>query len=284
VISGAAGSILGLLTLRGAGAGDCCLVAAERWGEELLAAASREGAVWSWAPSRTAGGELAGRPLTGLSHGAAGIAVALLELAAAGRGAAAAKTCLEAARGAFAYEDRLYDPERRDWPDLRRGGDPPRFAAAWCHGAPGIALARLRATVLDPARAAGHRRVAEAALATTVEELRRRSGDPDADASPCHGVLGLVGVLLDAASLLGTERYRRVAVDAAAELLDHHGRSGGWPSGVAGGGWNPSLMLGDAGVGWLLLRLRAVVAGGGADQPELSPGVALSTRKVTSSA
>lgn len=286
LISGAAGSILALLALRDTGTGvdDRCLAVAVRWGEELLAAAERDGEVWSWAPSRTAGGELAGRPLTGLSHGTAGVAVALLELAAAERDAAVAASFRDAARGAFAYEDRLYDPERRNWPDLRRGADPPRFAVAWCHGAPGIALARLRAMELDPAHAGGHRRVAEAALATTVEELRRRSGAPDFDASPCHGLLGLAAVAVDAATLLGEERHRRAAVAAAVRLLDHSGRPGRWPSGVAGGGWNPSLMLGDAGVGWVLLRLAESTDRSSVDQPELSPGVALSTRKVTSSA
>ena len=52
---------------------------------------------------------------------------------------------------ALAYERRLFVPSRDNWPDLlgpRLGGasgQAPRFLTAWCHGAPGIGLARLRA-------------------------------------------------------------------------------------------------------------------------------------------
>ena len=56
-----------------------------------------------------------------------------------------------AACAAIAYERSLFSPETGNWPDLRElktsrqtgDDDQQRFMMAWCHGAPGIGLARL---------------------------------------------------------------------------------------------------------------------------------------------
>ncbi len=77
------------------------------------------------------------RLLTGLSHGASGIALAL------------ARKCafepenehIEAVRGAIRYERGSYRVDARNWPDLRY--DRLRFGLGWSHGAPGIGMARL---------------------------------------------------------------------------------------------------------------------------------------------
>ena len=56
-----------------------------------------------------------------------------------------------AAELGFAYERHWFADARRNWPDLcgyRRGvrrSDPLPCGSVWCHGAPGIALSRLRA-------------------------------------------------------------------------------------------------------------------------------------------
>ena len=89
------------------------------------------------------------RPLAGFAHGAAGIAWALLELAAV----TGEERFRVAARQAIDYERSLYSPEAENWPDLRQleisgadtEPDSDRFMTAWCHGAVGIGLARLRA-------------------------------------------------------------------------------------------------------------------------------------------
>ena len=69
---------------------------------------------------------------------AAGFAYALGSLAAAtGREefATAAAECI-------AFENSSYDAERNNWPYLR-GGEEPMWPCQWCHGAPGIGLARI---------------------------------------------------------------------------------------------------------------------------------------------
>ncbi len=84
----------------------------------------------------------------------------------------AGPTSSKAARGAFAYEDTLFDAKSATGADLRL---PPRahsaFARAWCHGAPGIALARLRAAALDPDRRDAYLAMARDGLATTLDAI-----------------------------------------------------------------------------------------------------------------
>ena len=133
VMSGSAGGILGLLRVyRDSQAGDV-LQRAARCGEHLLAQrrVGPEGRR-SWI-----GQGLGPQPLNGMSHGAAGFAYALAELAAVtGREefATAAAECI-------AFENSTFDEERSNWPDLREA-EGPRWASQWCHGAAGIGLAR----------------------------------------------------------------------------------------------------------------------------------------------
>src|SRR5262249_51943775 len=139
---------------------------------------------WSWRLPDTP----RDRALTGVSHGAAGIAAALLELARA----SGEVRYRDAATHAFAFEESLFDPVTKNWPDLRgipaRGGSRGRVfpcAAVWCHGAPGIALSRLRAYEIT----ADPRRKAEAvtALHTTREQTQRALAAGSMGFSLCHG-------------------------------------------------------------------------------------------------
>jgi lantibiotic modifying enzyme len=189
--------------------------------------------------------------------------LALLELSAAtGR-----EDFRDGARRAFAYEDRRFDTARGNWPDLRvfdgeeegaaeGNGRPPRFGTAWCHGAPGIALARLRALEIDPGGAAAYRPAAIAGLATTARAVEQALETSGVDATPCHGLTGLAEVLWIGGRVLGEPRYSALAVEATRQLLARHGTRGDWPSGAPSRGPNPSLMIGEAGVGYWLLRLH----------------------------
>jgi lantibiotic modifying enzyme len=227
-------------------------------GEYLCLKALRQGALWCWDPAIATGPGTASTPLTGLSHGASGMGLALMELyATTGR-----SDFLEAGRGAFAYEDSLFNPTLGNWPDLRHD-DPcgiasrtPRYARAWCHGAPGIALARLRASALDPTRAETHLTMARAAITTTLQAIDQRLGLPSRDASLCHGLAGLMEVVLIAGRTWDDPGCLAQADAAVRFLIDRHACQGDWPSGVASAGPNPSLMLGLAGTGYAFLRLE----------------------------
>jgi hypothetical protein len=260
VIGGHAGAIPALLVLGRIPAFRNCHAVAIALGEALCRIAERRGPAFVWPPRSHATAE-GSEFLTGLAHGAAGFGVALLELhAATGR-----PDFLEAARGAFAYEDALFDPEQGNWPDLRppgpfgsgAGPGAPRFVVAWCHGAAGIALARLRAAALDSARAATHAATARVALATTLAALNRLLNESRGDVCLCHGLSGLAEVVGIAGEMNDDVTYRDRAAEAMHVLVARHSVKADWPTGVMRSGPNPSLMLGTAGIGHTLLRRHA---------------------------
>jgi lantibiotic biosynthesis protein len=250
VISGAAGAILGLAAIDGRLGGDCYLEAARRLGEHLLAHAHRGDESWSWTTMPPLVPEQ--QDLTGYSHGAAGIALALLELFVRTGDA----RFLEGALGGFAYERGHFSAEQQNWPDFRSFASPnPQqlgYSLAWCHGAPGIGLSRVRAFALTKDET--YRQEAESALGGTYRPLATPSA---ADTySLCHGLSGNAELFIVAADTFGDERYRAVA-DAIGDrgLQSIHLNRNPWPCGVVSGGETPNLMLGTAGIGYFYLRL-----------------------------
>jgi lantibiotic modifying enzyme len=190
------------------------------------------------------------QPLTGFSHGAAGMAWALLELAAL-TGEGHFRT---AALEAIAYERSLFSHEAGNWPDLRQlgtldrvGNDgQERFMTAWCHGAPGIGLARLRALqYLDDAEM---RMEINAALKTTLAQ------GFGGNHSLCHGDLGNLELLLQASQTFDEPQWHVQVHRIAAIILESIQRHG-WLCGVPLGVESPGLMTGLAGIGYGLLRL-----------------------------
>lgn len=250
VISGAAGAIPTLLMLRGAVGQPDLDRLVRRLGNMLMAKAHKSRIGWSWGPDAT--GFRPVRNLTGFSHGAAGIGWALLELHHHfGEG-----KFLEGALHAFRYENHWFRPERDNWPDFRlfdgRSEEAPCFTA-WCHGAPGIGLSRLRAWQIRGTE--DHRRDAEAAVRAALATLAEVSDTEERDFTLCHGLGGICDFLWWAAGILGNEEARHMVHGiAAAAAQRYRGTPERWPVGVAGG-VSPSLMIGQAGIGHFYLRL-----------------------------
>ncbi|GGZ01733.1 hypothetical protein GCM10010300_52200 [Streptomyces olivaceoviridis] len=197
----------------------------------------------------------AGSPtMTGLSHGASGLALALLELHARRGDPESA----EVARQLLRSEDVLFDERSRNWPDLRpeisdQEREDPSCMVAWCHGAPGMAMARIQASCLDPDFAQQYRRRVHGALETTRAALRVSLADEKYDVSLCHGLSGLIAALWAGGLTFSTERYKVAALDAACRVAREEDK---WQSGITCGGPNPSLMVGTSGLGHTFLRLR----------------------------
>lgn len=250
LVNGCAGSILALLDLHGEAPSADLLDAAVRCGERLLGTAGvmEQGIAWNTATPKS-------RPLCGLSHGATGMALALSALGAA-TGQASFR---HAARAALAYESSLFSPEHGNWPDFRcdlfpaaepepePDPDPePGYMTSWCHGAAGMAHARL--AMLGSLDGPEIRADIRAGIAATLREGFGRSH------CLCHGDAGNVELLSEAARTLGDASLEEAARGAAAVLLDEIERSGyrcGVPSGVEA----PGLMAGVAGIGYGFLRL-----------------------------
>jgi lantibiotic modifying enzyme len=248
VIAGHAGAIVGLLAVRRLVGDEALLERAIAHGDALVEAArpQEQGLAWHSPSVQSTQG------LAGYSHGAAGVAASLLELEAC----TGAGRYRDTASGALAYERALFDPKVRNWPDLREtaahSGEP-RFATFWCHGAPGIALSRIRA--LELGAEAAVREEAIAALETTATWIETALAT-GMNYSLCHGLAGNAEILLEGSPLAGVHARALTARVAAEGISSYFSRGVRWPSGACGEP-TPSLFLGDAGVGRFYLRLAA---------------------------
>lgn len=246
VISGSAGIIPVLLKFHAEAHRDFMLDLALRHGEMLLQGANRNGDGWSW---KTMDGS---KDLTGFSHGTAGIAWALLELHSASK----EQRFLEAGLSALRYERRWYDAAQENWPDFRSEGQPGTqiCALAWCHGAPGIGLSRIRAHQLLEDRES----LTEAAVAvrTTARSLGATVQSGQGNYCLCHGNMGNAELLLADGDIMGNSESLKLVWQVAEQAIQQYQESHNpWPCGVLNGGENPGLMLGLAGIGYFFLRL-----------------------------
>ena len=238
VIAGSAGAILGLLALYRAWHDPEVLEKAVACGRHLVEArAASESGYRAW---QTIGGRL----FTGFSHGAAGIAYALLKL----YEDTSQAEFLEAAREGIAYEDSVFSPEACNWPDFRMA-EQPAFTTTWCYGAPGIGLGRIGGlSVLDTGQV---RADIEAALQSTQ---RLGAVGPD---YLCCGTLGRAEVLLVAAHRLARPELAEMACKRAWQIVTRAEQAGSFalhpllPRQV----YNPSFFQGMAGIGYGLLRM-----------------------------
>jgi lantibiotic modifying enzyme len=239
VVAGAAGTLLALLALddegkSGGADGAGPLDAALRCAAHLLERRVGSPGTRAWPGADNP-------PLSGFAHGASGIAHALLRLyARTGRA-----ELRDAALEGFAYERTLFHPPAGTWLDPRTGR--PLEQTAWCHGAPGMALARLHAAALG---VDGAEEELERCL-----RLTRGLSDVTLD-HLCCGNAGRAEILLRAGQATGRNELVDEASGIAARMLSaatpagHRYLPPGEPTAFA-----PSLFRGAAGVGYVLLRL-----------------------------
>jgi lantibiotic modifying enzyme len=237
LIAGSAGAIIALLGLYRAGGNARLLETAVSHGDLLLAHATRADEGWSWKTIRAV------RNCTGISHGTAGIAWALLELWQVTR----EDRFRAAAMEAFRYEQTCFDPHHQAWPDFRE--EPTQYPTLWCHGAVGIGFTRLRAwQILQDGQCLAEARTALA-----------RATDPalaPANYSLCHGHLGNADFLIYASQVLGEDTWLACAEQVAHEAMDlFERRRLPWPCGLPNANETPDLMLGLAGIAYFYLRL-----------------------------
>jgi lantibiotic modifying enzyme len=263
VIGGHAGAIAPLLWLASLPGGAELQSAVVAFAETLAAAAMTGDDVWRWDNDRACGAGVGATPLCGFAHGASGMGLALIEA-----GVRFDRDDFVAGGlAAFRYEDGLFDEAQGNWPDLRAPrGDAlshrRSFMVAWCHGAAGIGLARLRALRLLPTQRAVLEAGVQSAVRTTAAAFAE--APEEADASPCHGRAGLAETLLYAAEVLNDRSLAANVVKRWSAGSRAHDDPASWPCGVASGVNNPSLMLGFAGIGYALLR---------ADRPRETPSL-----------
>ena len=195
--------------------------------------------------------------LTGLSHGAAGVGLALLRLFQN----TGDQRFYAAANKAFAYERYWYVASDQNWPDLRTF---PRqrlpastslpFGISWCHGAPGIALARLEAMILSDRDDDLYRQEADAALSTTRRAIKSQLEKGTGNYSLCHGLAGNADILLSGIQTTGNQEGMDLIHSVACNGIEKFSeKEFTWPCGTRGE--SPGLMLGLAGIGHFYMRV-----------------------------
>ncbi|KOP24616.1 lanthionine synthetase [Hapalosiphon sp. MRB220] len=240
-MSGSAGAILGLLSLYRVTGDAIILEKAIACGEHLLKhRISYENAPRAWQT-------VSEKPLTGFSHGAAGIAYALLQLYSVTQNQAYYEAALEG----IEYERSVFSESHANWPDFRslEPDQPPSFPVVWCHGAAGIGLARLGCVRLG--EIPGIKREIEIAVQTT------QNYGLEASDHLCCGNLGRIETLLVGAQRYSRSDWRQIALQNATNVVARARQTGAYqmfvnlPSSV----FHPSLFRGTAGIGYEFLRL-----------------------------
>lgn len=252
LLAGSAGAIVGSLALYRQSKQPYLLDFAIRHGDDLLSSAIKgrnNTLAWRTVNNKTAA------PLTGFSHGASGIAYALLHL----YRVTSDSRYRAAAEAAFRYEDQYFNTHIANWPDFRetaptRGNHALPYAEYWCHGAPGIGIARLYAHSITGDST--YISQAEAALATTARSVKAEAASTGSSFSLCHGVLGNAAILQHGVGILDAESTR-LPHTAARLGIKRRETDGYWAcgAGISPAAYAPGLLLGVAGIGHFFLRL-----------------------------
>lgn len=206
------------------------------------------------------------QPLCGLSHGAAGIGFLFFELAYYFQN----NTFQWLGEQTFLYEDACYNPNVNNWPDYRtplrdedyeehcskiKSGDLdyfliPAYHNAWCHGAAGIGLARLRA--FEISNESKYKIATINAVNCTIESDIK---DTSCTFELCHGNSGNADLFINASSL--DHSFFDYAKKICLRFFDYQKENEYFNYRVKSEiyGRDISLFRGDAGVGYFYLRV-----------------------------
>jgi type 2 lantibiotic biosynthesis protein LanM len=197
--------------------------------------------------------------IAGFSHGGASVAYAFLRLHAVTSEA----QFLTAATDTIRSENRIFRFQEKNWPAWQKDRETPGqpiFTSMWCHGAPGIALARIGGlTQLDTA-------FIQTDIANALETTQK-AGLSLIDHC-CCGNCGRIEVLFEAGRKLQRYDLQNLAFVHARKIRRLAESSGGYncfgrlPRHMA----SPGFFSGLAGIGYTFLRLTS---------PEKLPSVLL---------
>lgn len=269
VIGGAGGAIPIILQMAEYYNNDQLFEMAVSLGENLISIATKELTGWSWGSNK----ETQARNLCGYAHGAAGIGHALLEL----YNVTGSNYFLYAAEQAFIYERQFFNPQENNWPDFRHselglyyyyesreqlkerakrgefGHYQNKYMSAWCHGAPGIGLSRLRA--YDVLKDDIYKVEAERTIENTIKSIFIEQPNY----SMCHGALGNAEILIYGYQVLGNPDYLNKAEEIAIKGWESAEKiNKPWRCGTMNSVSDPSFMLGEAGIGYYFLKIANI--------------------------
>ncbi len=267
-INGTAGIILALLHLHSASGEKWLLDKIDKNIKHLLnkVNAGKKGLYWDRVPGYITG-------LCGFSHGAAGIGYVFLELGHYFNN----PSFYWIAEQAFLYESTHFNKKMGNWPDLRKFRDSDSdfqiqkkafiegnisvFTTrgdmnAWCHGAAGLGLSRIRACEL--LKNWLYERELKIALKKTIETDVNGKYNPFSFIY-CHGKGGNAELFLESYKYFKNIKYLKYAEIIALEALRNKKEKKIYNSGFGykevSGKEDKSLFMGISGIGYFYLKL-----------------------------
>ena len=261
-LNGISGRVLGLIYLHSVSNEHWILQTINDFTKEIFNRAYLEKGGLCWDRS-----SLSIHGLCGFSHGASGVAKIFLELG----NYLENESFFMIADMAFAYESMFYSVEANNWIDLRKmvftEDDEKSFQSAyvsrdlnfftkgkdtfnaWCHGAAGVGLTRLRA--YEVTKNSKYLKEVELAIAKTIEtDVKNKISQ---SFTLCHGRGGNADLFLESFRVLGKTRYWEYAQKIVLDALDEKDRNGFYCSGTISRR-DTSMFVGEAGVGYFFLR------------------------------
>ncbi len=234
IVAGCSGCILALINLYDWVQDENIKTVAIQCGDRLIekAITMKKGIGWGTIANQ--------KPLSGFSHGVAGISLALLKLATFTGDERYQKIALEA----WEYERSLFSVTEKNWHNSEQ--DQENLAVAWSYGATGIGLARLGS--ISQVKTTQVNLEINIAMETTIA-----SGFGN-NHSLCNGDLGSLELLLQAISTKSQPELTHTYYQKINQVLNSIEQQGcycGVPLGVETLG----LMTGLAGIGYQLIRL-----------------------------
>lgn len=234
LLSGNAGAVVALVCLFEASGNRKWLELARRIGEWLWERVlpQAEGAGWICEGMEC--------PLSGLAHGNSGFILAYAGLL----GATGEKSYVGRIRQLMDYENSMYSEEKGNWRDLRQR-DREAYGNAWCHGAPGILLSRLRLLSLPEFEGD----------ILVRQDIRRAAAvlfaEPERNGLCfCHGAAGNLWIMMEYDRIVGADPREKARMEELKQYLINRilSEDGLLPQDR----YNYGFMTGLAGMGYVL--------------------------------
>ncbi|HSX09598.1 MAG TPA: lanthionine synthetase LanC family protein [Candidatus Saccharimonadales bacterium] len=262
-INGSSGALLVLLHLYDATHEEWLLKYIEKYEEQLLKKATyaKNGLFWDTSAHAI-------HPLCGFSHGTSGIGFVFLELGHYFKNPA----YFYIAEQAFAYENQYFNKDKNNWPDYRiamydqttiqeaktkfKQGNLDMFLQeknmnAWCHGAAGIGLSRIRANQL----------LKNSPYSTDVKNSNKKTQHTHTGSfTLCHGDGGNADIFIEKFIAFNNKEDLVLAQKVADSAIEQKKRTGMYPSGLGINIEDLSLFNGIAGIGYFFLRVTDPMA------------------------
>lgn len=206
------------------------------------------------------------RGLCGFSHGASGVGYVLIQVGQFFKIDSLIQLGLES----FRYENQYFDTSTCNWIDFRKSMDVTEenvfrtaflnedyvffegggFMNAWCHGAAGLVLPRIYAKYFLKNDAV--EKDINLALQSLNDYFNKEG--TNYSHSLCHGMMGNLEAYIELEGLSENEKYKVNIIKNIDNVIAENKTSGFYASGVPNTDQDTSLFLGDAGIGYQLLR------------------------------